>query len=376
RAATAGGTDLADGLARLTSGSSALVTGVQRLASGTGTLAGGLDTGAQRTRILQAGLRSGADAVDASGLPSQRDADALSRLGRSSPNLGRSGYLMLAAADGAPAARRAQATFAISLQRGGRAGRILVVPTSGPNDDAAHRLGQRLRAELPALSRATGTDVALGGTAAVLGDYDEITSARLIPLIVTLTVVTALALVVLFRSLLLPFVAVGLNLVTVGAAFGVLALLFQGNAPLGGPGFIDAVSVSGIFTVLFGLSIDYQVFLVLRMREGYLDTGDPRAAIAYGLERTAKVVTGAAAIMLGVFCAFSVAEVSALRQFGIGLMVAVLIDATVVRLVLLPALMRALGDRCWWLPDWLDARLPHLDVEGEDHAHRRAVAAA
>lgn len=369
--AARGGDELAGGLERLASGSGALAGGVDRIAAGTGALAGGLDTGARRTRALERGLRDGAGKVDASSLPSQRDADALSRVGRTSPNLGDSGYLTLAAADGASTARRAEASFAISLQRGGRAGRIIVVPSSGPNDAAARRLGDALRARMAPLARAADVDAAVGGSAAVLADYDEVTSARFVPLIATLSIVTVLALVLLFRSLLLPLVAVGLNLVTVGAAFGVLALLFQGDAPLGGPGYLDAVSVSGIFTVLFGLSIDYQVFLVMRMREGWLDSGDSRAAITYGLQRTAKVVTGAAAIMLGVFSAFSLAEVSGLRQFGIGLMVAVFIDATLVRLLLLPAAMRALGDRCWWLPDWLDRRLPRLDVEGDGAARGR-----
>src|SRR4029079_16407206 len=116
----------------------------------------------------------------------------------------------------------------------------------------------------------------------------------------------------------------------------VLALLFQGDGPFADPGFIDGVSASGIFCVLFGLSIDYQVFLLTRMREGWERFGDTREAIAFGLERTAGVVTGAAGIMLGVFAAFPLADVASIRQFGLRLAVAVLIDATVVRLVLLP----------------------------------------
>ena len=147
-----------------------------------------------------------------------------------------------------------------------------------------------------------------------------------------------------------------------GAAFGILALLFQGSGPFNDPGFIDAVSASGIFCVLFGLSIDYQVFLITRMREGWDQTGSTRSAIAYGLEKTAGVVTGAAAIMLGVFSAFSVTDVTSIKQFGLGLAIAVLIDATVVRLVLLPAAMRLCGRWCWWLPAPLERRLPAVAV--------------
>jgi RND superfamily putative drug exporter len=116
--------------------------------------------------------------------------------------------------------------------------------------------------------------------------------------------------------------------------------------------------------VLFGLSIDYQVFLITRMREGWDRTGSTQEAIAHGLEKTAGVVTGAAGIMLGVFAAFSLADVASIQQFGLGLAIAVLIDATVVRLVLLPAAMRACGKWCWWLPSWLERRLPHVDADG------------
>jgi RND superfamily putative drug exporter len=157
---------------------------------------------------------------------------------------------------------------------------------------------------------------------------------------------------------LLPAIAVGLNLVTVAAGFGVLALLFDGSAPLGGPGYVDTISSMLIFAVIFGLSIDYEVFLITRMREGYLRTGTTEGAISYGLERTAGVVTGAAAIMTTVFLGFASTQVATIRQTGTGLVVAVLLDATVVRLVLLPAVMRLCGPGNWWMPRWLERRLP------------------
>jgi RND superfamily putative drug exporter len=198
----------------------------------------------------------------------------------------------------------------------------------------------------------------------LLVDYDRAVSSRLPLLILVLAAVTYLLLVPVFRALVLPLVAVLLNLLTVGCAFGVMTLLFQGSAPLGGPGYIDSIAVAGTFAVIFGLSIDYVVFLLSRMREGYLRTGSTDRAVEYGLSHTARVVTGAAAIMAGVFVAFSLTDFIAIRQFGVGLTIAIALDATVVRLVLLPAIMRLLGRWNWWMPVWLDGRLPELKVEG------------
>jgi RND superfamily putative drug exporter len=271
----------------------------------------------------------------------------------------------LAALDGASERTREQTSFAVNVERGGQAGSVTIVPTSGPNEPRTAALQDRLQSSAARLAAETDTEAAVGGPAAQLADYDRATSSRLVVLILALAAVTYLLLVPIFRSVILPAVAVLLNLVTVAAAFGLLALVFEGHNPLlGGPGYVDAVAISAIFTVIFGLTIDYEVFLITRMREGWLTTGSTPRAIEYGLERTASVVTGAAAIMTGVFLAFAMTEVANTRQFGVGLAVAVVLDATVVRLVLLPALMRLIGDRCWWLPGWLDRRLPRLDVEG------------
>jgi putative drug exporter of the RND superfamily len=174
----------------------------------------------------------------------------------------------------------------------------------------------------------------------------------------------------ILRSLVLPAVAVGLNLVTVAAGFGVLTLLFVGDNPLlGGAGALDAITIAGIFSITFALSIDYQVFLLTRMREEFVRTQSANQAIEFGIQKTAKVVTGAAAIMIAVFVAFALADFVIIKQFGIGLATAVLIDATIVRLALLPALLRLLGERAWYMPAWLDDRLPVLDVEGSEFAH-------
>jgi putative drug exporter of the RND superfamily len=150
-----------------------------------------------------------------------------------------------------------------------------------------------------------------------------------------------------------------MNLLTVGAAFGVLCLLFQGRHPLlGGPGYIDTLALTGTFTVIFALSIDYQLFLLSRMREAHQTTGSATASIEIAIARTASIILGAAAIMIAVFAAFATGSFSTVRQLGVGLTTAIVLDATVVRLLLLPALVRLLGERSWWLPSWAVRLLP------------------
>ena len=153
---------------------------------------------------------------------------------------------------------------------------------------------------------------------------------------------------------MLAFCAVLMNLVTVGAPSACWCFCFQGDPPLlGGPGILDAIALSGLFAIIFGLSIDYEVFLISRLLEGRELTGTTDGAIRYSLEKTATIITGAAFIMAAVFLAFAISPVTNTRQFGIGPTVAVLLDATVVRLVLLPALIRLFGERAWWVPGWL-----------------------
>jgi RND superfamily putative drug exporter len=156
---------------------------------------------------------------------------------------------------------------------------------------------------------------------------------------------------VLLRSVAVPIIGVILNLLAVGATLGLMALLFQGDNPLlGGPGELDAIAVTAIFGVVFALSIDYQVFILSRVREEWLRTGDEERALEVGLSRTARVVTGAALSMVGVFIAFGLADVASLRQFGVGLAIAIIIDATLVRLVMLPAALLVAGEWTWWAP--------------------------
>ena len=178
----------------------------------------------------------------------------------------------------------------------------------------------------------------------------------------------------ILRAPLLAALAVVLNLASVAAAIGVMALVCRipEGWPLGGHPYIDTVGAAAIFGVTFGLSIDYAVFLLARMRENYRQSGDNRAAIEFGLNKTAGVITGAAAIMAAVFISFAAAPIATVSQMGVGLTVAILLDATVVRIVLLPALMLMLGDRVWRAPAWLDRLLPELEKPASGSRSRDA----
>lgn len=337
------------GLLRGAEGSRELAAGLEQIADGNAQLADGMARGQSRVVPLILGLRRGAEGTERM---ERRSRETLSILARSR-GLFDSAYFVLAAIDGAPADRRRAAQVVLNVQNGGEAGRVLVVPKTAPNDERTRELYADLLQRTRELGDQLGVDTAVGGTAGALSEYDKRASARLVWLILALAVVSYVALVPIFGSLLLPLVAVLLNLVSVGAAFGCLALLFQGDAPpLGGPGYIDVVAMSAMYTVIFGLSLDYQVFLISRMREGWRRSGETRAAIRYGLERTAAVVTGAAAIMVAVFLAFASTDIATTNQFGVGLAIAVVLDATLVRLMLLPATIGLFGEAAWRGPRW------------------------
>jgi len=273
-----------------------------------------------------------------------------------------SGYFVLAAVQGADPQLQANTGFVTNVAGGGGTARIVVIGSAGPFDDASVGLAQLLRREVDRTARQLhATTAVVGGPAVLLHDFDTNTSARFPYLVAALVLITFLVLLVLFRRPVLALCAVLLNLVTVGAAVGVLVICFQGGSPLlGGPGYLDAIALSGIFAIIFGLAIDYEVFLITRLLEGWERTGTTDGAIHYGLEKTGTIITGAAFIMAAVFLSFSVSPVSNIRQFGVGLTVAVLLDATIVRLILLPALIRLFGERTWHVPAWLDRILPRI----------------
>jgi putative drug exporter of the RND superfamily len=365
-----GAPQIAAALAKLQSGTGRLRNGLQQIRAGQERLASGLDTGAQRSEAFSERLAEGAGEVErvqerlASSDGASAPLDMLAELERQSPGFFRSGYLTVAAIDGMPRRQRETTASLLDADRGGDVGRIVVLPDIPVNDPRTAALVEDVREMAHEFGKREGLDTAVGGVAAQLVDYDRVTSERIPRLVIAISLVTYLGLVAILRSLLLPLVAVALNLLTVAAAFGVLTLLFVGDDPaLGGAGALDVISVAAIFAIAFALSIDYQVFLLTRTREEYVRTRSNAAAIAFGVNRTGGVVTGAAAIMISVFLAFGMSDFVVVRQFGIGLAVAVLLDATIVRLVLLPALMRLLGSRTWWMPRWLGARLPNLDVD-------------
>jgi RND superfamily putative drug exporter len=352
RTMSAGAASAPAGLAALREGAAALESGLADLHGGASNLAGGLRDGYTRSAALASGVGRIRTRVERTEARSRRETRS-----PVAPRVFDSGYVTLAGLDKAKPESRSASTFAVNLDRGGSATRLLVIDKNNPAD-----LDDPLRSNLESSARdfseRSGLGVAVGGPATTLRDFPESASNRLIPTMILLALVTYLALVPIVRSLVLPLLAVILNLLTVAAAFGVLTLLFQGDAPLGGPGQVDAIMVLAIFSIVFGLSIDYEVFLLARIREGYSLTGTTEGAIEYGLRHTATVITGAALIMTGVFFAFALSEVTNLRELGVGLTVAVLLDATVVRLLLLPAAIRLAGPANWWLPGWLERRLP------------------
>jgi RND superfamily putative drug exporter len=276
---------------------------------------------------------------------------------------------VLAALDGSTRGARTQAGFAVSLEGGGQAARITIVPDSGPNSPDTRALNDRLQGEGDRLAADSGARVDVGGVAAQLTDYQRALGSTLPLLVVALSIITFLVLIPILRAIVLPALSVVLNLLTVGASFGVVAMLFQGeDPPLGGPGYADIISLIAMFVVVFGLSLDYQVFILARIREAWQDTGDLHHAVTHAIDRTGRVVTGAAAIMAGVFISFALTDLTVVKQTGIGLATAVLIDATIVRMVLLPAALRLTGRSTFWMPAWLDRILPDLDVEGTNRA--------
>ncbi|HWM64339.1 MAG TPA: MMPL family transporter [Solirubrobacterales bacterium] len=351
---------LDDGLTRLGTGATALATGISRLGDGASALEENLALGFTRSYPLESGLRRATVQILSS---DARLDNQTRRLRRASPGIFDSGYFVLSALDGARPPLRDRAATAVDLN-GGQAATMLVISRYTFNTPGSIALNKRLEGEADDLAREAGVATGVAGGASTLNDYSTTTRARIPLVVAAITLATFLVLVLVLRALPLAAIAVGLNLATVAVAFGVLTLLFNlpEGWPLGGHEYVDAVGATAIFGVVFGLSIDYAVFLLVRMREHY-DAGHPHAeAIEFGLAKTARVITGAAAIMMAVFVAFAGAPIATVSQLGIGLTVAVLLDATVVRIVLLPALMLLLGERVWWLPRSLDRALPRLNV--------------
>jgi RND superfamily putative drug exporter len=255
------------------------------------------------------------------------------------------------------------------LSTDGSAALLTVVPKGSPQDEETADLVDHLRDDVvPAAVAGTGVTAHVGGVTAAYVDQSEYMKGRLPIFIVGVVGLSFLLLLVAFHSPLVSLKAGIMNLLSVCAAYGVMTLFAKGGALSELIGIDHEVPIAPfmpvmMFAILFGLSMDYKVFLISRIREEYLKDGDTRRAVADGLAKTARVITAAAAIMVVVFLAFVTAPDTFLKLFGIGMAAAIFLDATVVRLVLVPAIMQLLGERNWWIPNWLERILPRLDVE-------------
>jgi putative drug exporter of the RND superfamily len=255
------------------------------------------------------------------------------------------------------------------INQTGNAAIVTVIPKSSPQDQTTEDLVHRIRDDIvPAAVGGSGVIVKVGGVTAALEDQSTYMSGRMPLFIAGVVGLSFLLLLVAFHSPLISLKAAIMNLLSVSAAYGVMTLAANGGGLSNLIGIDHEVPIAPfmpvmMFAILFGLSMDYEVFLVSRIREEYLRHGDTRRAVADGLAKTARVITAAAAIMVVVFLSFVTSQEVFLKLFGIGLASAIFLDATLVRMVLVPAVMSLLGKWNWWIPNWLERRLPRLEVE-------------
>ena len=246
---------------------------------------------------------------------------------------------------------------------------LQVVPKGSPQDASTTELVHRLRDDtVPAGTQGTSLDVHVGGQTALGVDLADTLGSRLPYMFLAILLLSFVLLMLVFRSILVPLKAVVMNLLSIGAAYGVIVAIFQWGwvkdaIGIGKEGPIEAWVPMMLFAIVFGLSMDYEVFLLSRIKEEYDRTHDNADAVAAGLAKTARLITAAAAIMICVFGSFVLSDLRVLKLIGFGLAFAVFIDATIVRLLLVPATMELLGDRNWWFPKWLEW-LPRVNVEG------------
>jgi len=261
-------------------------------------------------------------------------------------------------------------SLAAQLSEDGEMATIFVQPQTSPQDERTTELVNRLRDEvIPAATSDTGLEVYVGGQTAGFQDFSAKVSSRLPLFIAAVIGLSVLLLIAAFRSLWIPVVSAGFNLLSIGAAYGVVVAVFQwgwGASLIGAESDVPIISFMPLmmFAILFGLSMDYNVFLLSRVHEAYNEGDGPRESVIHGLSRIAKVVLFAGLIMASVFLAFTSAPDTISKMFGVGLGAAILIDVTIVRLLIAPAVVTLLGDRAWWLPGRLDRLLPNVSLEG------------
>ncbi|MGA8117949.1 MAG: MMPL family transporter [Actinocatenispora sp.] len=266
--------------------------------------------------------------------------------------------------------RGVKSVSAPSVNKAGDTAVLTVVPTTAPQDEATTQLVDRLRSGALA---GTGLTTYLTGTTPGNVDFTARISQRMPWLIGAVVALAFILLTIAFRSLLIPAKAAVLNILSVGASYGVIVAVFQWQWGSGLVGVHESVPIPAfvpmlMFAIVFGLSMDYEVFLLSRVREAYLRTGHPHRSVAIGIGSSARVITTAAAIMIVVFISFVLDTDASIKMFAVGMAAAVLIDASVVRMVLVPALLSLFGRRAWWLPRWLDRVLPHVELEGSSGA--------
>ena len=252
----------------------------------------------------------------------------------------------------------------------GQAAVIRLQPATGPQDAATEDLVHRMRGDIiPQVLDGTGLDAQVAGQVAFNIDISDYLAGRIPIFFAAVLGASFLLLMAVFRSLVVPLKAVIMNMLSIGAAYGVAVAVFQwgwlGDVFGVEPAPIEPFIPMMLFAILFGLSMDYEVFLLSRMKEEYERTGDAVNSVADGLAATARVITAAAAIMVVVFGSFVLEDNRVIRLFGLGLATAIAIDATLVRMLIVPSTMELLGARNWWLPRWLDRIIPNLRVEGE-----------
>jgi uncharacterized membrane protein YdfJ with MMPL/SSD domain len=260
-----------------------------------------------------------------------------------------------------------------TVDKSGDTAVFTAVATTAPAASATEHLVNHLRdTVIPKNTKSSGLTAYVGGQTAGYIDLAERIAAKLPLMIAVVVLLSILVLLLAFRSLLIPIKAAVLNLLSVAAAYGVVTAVFQkgwGASLVGLPHAVPIVSFVPLFmfAILFGLSMDYEVFLVSQMHEHYADSGDASEAVVDGLAQTGKVITSAALVMVCVFSSFVLNGDPIVKEFGIGLSVAIAVDATIVRCLLVPAVMELLGKRAWWLPHWLDRILPHVSIEGAEY---------
>jgi RND superfamily putative drug exporter len=265
------------------------------------------------------------------------------------------------------------------LSPAGRTAVFSAFPDSAPQDQSTTNLVNRLRSDvLPPVEQSSQTTVLVGGPTASQVDFANVLASKL-PLFIGIVILLAgLLLLVVFRSLVIPIQAAAMNLLSIGASLGVVVAVFQwgwlGSLLGVTPGPIDSFIPVFLFAIVFGLSMDYEVFLISRIHEEWTRRRDASQAVVSGVSTSGRVITAAAAIMVCVFLSFAAGDERVLKLFGISLAAGVFVDAFVVRSLLLPAVLQLLGRRTWALPDWLDRRLPHLAIDAQpadEHRERR-----